>query len=122
MAYTQYPNNAYNAQRQGTYAPPPPPQYVYSPAQGYVPGYPAPAPAQKNGAATASLVLGIISMIAWLLPIAGIPLAIVGIVQANRGRRLFTNRTMATVGLVLCIIALVLAVINSAAGIMMAMQ
>ena len=117
MAYTQYPNNPYNAQ-QGNYAPPPPPQYAYPPMPLYAPALPV----EKNGAAVAGLVIGIISMVAWLLPIVGVPLSIVGLILASRGRRLFTNRTMATAGLVLCIIALVLALINSAAGAMMAMH
>ncbi len=124
MSHTQYADNPnqYNAQSENGY-PPPPPTYGYSypPVQGYVPAYP-PQPVQTNGAAVAALVIGIISMIAWLLPIAGIPLSIVGIVYGNRGRRLFTNRAMATTGLVLCIIALVLAAINGLAGAMLALQ
>jgi hypothetical protein len=124
MSHTQYSDkpNQYNVQSENSYPPPPPPYgYGYPPMQGYVPAYP-PQPVQTNGAAVAALVIGIISMIAWLLPIVGIPLSIVGIVYGTRGRRLFTNRTMATVGLVLCIIALVLAAINSLAGVMMAMH
>lgn len=124
MSHTQYADNPnkYNVQSENGY-PPPPPTYGYSypPVQAYVPAYP-PQPVQTNGAAVAALVIGIISIIAWLLPIVGIPLSIVGIVYGNRGRRLFTNRTMATVGLVLCIIALVLAAINGLAGAMLALQ
>jgi hypothetical protein len=79
-------------------------------------------PAQGNGSAVASLVLGIISMIAWLLPILGVPLSIVGIVLGNRGRRLLVQRGMATTGLTLSIIALVLALLNAVAGVLLAIH
>lgn len=56
--------------------------------------------------------LGIISLVAWLLPIVGIPVAIVGIVKSNGGR--------SPGGLAMSIIGLVLAVINAAVGAIMA--
>jgi hypothetical protein len=129
MEQTQYPNNfgSYNVQPQGGYPPPPPP-YAAPPVQGYpavqpgMPGVIMQQPTQGNGSAVASLVIGIISMIAWLLPIIGVPLSIVGIVLANRGRRLFSQRGMATAGLVLCIIALGLALLNAVAGVLLALH
>jgi hypothetical protein len=113
---SQYPENG-NAnlyQAQSNYAPPP-----YMNQQ---PLYPPLAPAQStgNGMAVAGLVLGIIGMLAWLLPIVGLPTAIVGIILAARGRNALSGRTMATVGLVLSIIALAFALINAAAGAYMA--
>ena len=41
--------------------------------------------AKHNGKATASLVLGIISMIAWLLPLIGYPVSIVGLIMGFIG-------------------------------------
>ena len=119
MSQTQYSNSSdlYNGQ-QASYPPPP---YAVPQAQAYAPVYPT-APVQKNGAAVAGLVLGIISMVAWLLPIAGIPLSIVGLVQSNRGMRLLPQRGMAIAGLVLCIIALALASINAIAGALLAIH
>ena len=90
------------------------------------PGYPQPygvpvLPDQNGGQAIAGLVLGIISMLAWLLPICGLPVAIVGIVLSALGRKSVSRRTMATVGLVLSIIGLVLTLGNAALGVLMAL-
>ncbi len=80
------------------------------------PQQPMPQNDQGSGQALAGLVLSIISMIAWLFPLAGVPLAILGIIFSALGRRSFSRKTMATVGLVLSIIALVLALGNAALG------
>ncbi len=56
--------------------------------------------------------LGIISLFAWLLPIVGIPVSIVGIVKSSGGR--------SPGGLSMSIIGLVLAVINAIVGAIMA--
>jgi hypothetical protein len=106
----------------------PPPPYVSPATAGEPAVYPAtlPAsvqqPAQRNGVATASLVLGIISIIAWLLPILGLPLSIIGVVLGHLGRRLTVRRGRATTGLVLSYIALGLTVLNAIAGVMLAMH
>lgn len=125
-----YPNYG----EQGSY--PPPPAYpsqplnpaqplyqqpgAYPPPGAYPQGYPPygmPRPHdQGGGLAIAGLVLGIISMIAWLLPICGGLTSIIGIVLSALGRRSVSHRTMATVGLVLSIIALVLTIANAVAG------
>lgn len=72
----------------------------------------APAPdqiaAQTAPKNTASLVLGIISLIFWAFPLLGFPISIVGLVLAVRKKY--------TVGLVLNIIGLCLTVANSAVG------
>ena len=73
-----------------------------------------------NGWAVASLVIGILSMITWLLPLLGVPLAIIGILLGYRGRRLPVRRGMATTGLVLSYIALGLAVLTALACILLA--
>lgn len=61
--------------------------------------------------AKTSLILGIIGLIAWLLPLAGYPITIVGIVKASKSLKC-SKSGMATAGLVLSIIGLVLTVIN----------
>lgn len=63
-----------------------------------------------RGQAVAGLVLGIIGLLAWLVPLLGVPVSIVGIVLSALGRRSVSRRTMATVGLVLSIISLVLTI------------
>jgi hypothetical protein len=104
------------------------PPYVSPATAGEPAVYPATLPAsvqqpvQRNGVATASLVLGIISIIAWLLPILGLPLSIIGVVLGHLGRRLTVRRGRATTGLVLSYIALGLTVLNAIAGVMLAMH
>lgn len=84
--------------------------------------YPSPYPAQMgaaaglgHGKAVASLVLGICSLVCWFCPLVGLAVSIVGLVlgvQANKLQR----RGMATAGVVLSIIGLVLTVINGGVG------
>ena len=64
--------------------------------------------ADGENKSTASLVLGIISLIAWLLPLAGFPVSIIGLILENRKKY--------TVGTVLNVIGLMLCVANSAIG------
>lgn len=69
----------------------------------------------NNGKAIASLVLGIVGLIAWILPLVGFPVTIVGLVMGVSGRK-SEKKGMATAGMVLSIIALVACIINSALG------
>lgn len=71
--------------------------------------------------AQSGMVIGIIAMVAWLLPILGLPAAISGIVVSIQGLKAYPN-TKAVVGLILCIIGLVLTIINAVAGVLMAMN
>lgn len=64
---------------------------------------------------TAGLVLGIISMILWILPILGLPLSICGLVVSIKAQNKGASGK-ATAGIILCIIALVLTIINAAIG------
>jgi hypothetical protein len=119
-------------QQPGAYLPPtqyqqpgaylPPTQYqqpgMYPPLPPYSPyGVPAAPPDRGSGFAIAGLVLGIVSIVAAILPICGFPVSIVGIVMAALGRRSLSRRTMATVGLVLSIIGIVLAVLSAIYGV-----
>ncbi len=69
----------------------------------------------KNGKATAGLVLGIVSMVAWFIPLIGLPMSIIGIVYSSKGLK-SAKRGKAIAGLVLSIIGLVLSLINAAWG------
>jgi hypothetical protein len=104
---SQQPYDYYNQE------PSPQPSYQQQPYQQqqfYPPVTSTPAEPGK-GLAVAGLVLGIISLVFCFVPYIGFPVSIVGIFLAAFGRRSITRRTMATVGLVLSIIGLVLAVI-----------
>lgn len=105
-----------------------PPNYGQDPSYPGQPGYPQPGaygqpyaapvaqPQQGGGMAIAALVLGIIGLVAWLFPICGLPVAIVGLILGFIGRRSPARRTMATIGIVLCIIGLVLSIGDIALG------
>ncbi len=70
-------------------------------------------PARRK--ATISLILGICGVVLWLCPLAGLPINVTGLVlgvMANKVRR----QSMATAGIVLAIIGLVLTIINAACG------
>ena len=69
----------------------------------------------NSGKATASLVLGIVSMLAWLLPIIGLPTSIVGLVLGIKSIN-SPSRGLAITGLTLSIIGLVLTIINASIG------
>jgi len=73
-------------------------------------------PHQGNGRAVAGMVLGIVGLIAWIIPLFGLPIAIVGLVLSIKSMKNVNGRGMAVAGIVLSIIALVLTIINSAIG------
>lgn len=66
------------------------------------------------GFAIAGLVLGIIAIVSSWYPVFGLPIPIVGIVMSALGRRSVSYRTMATVGLVLSIIAIAIGILTTA--------
>ena len=74
-----------------------------------------------DSAATTGLVCGLLSLFAWLLPIAGLPLSIFGIVKSGNGLS-SAYRGRAIGGLVLSIIGLLLTLVNAAAGAWMAVN
>jgi hypothetical protein len=78
-------------------------------------GAQVPGQVDRTGRATASLVLGIVGLIAWLIPLIGFPVTITGLVMGFQGQH-SSKKAVATAGIVLSIIALVLTVINSAVG------
>ena len=69
----------------------------------------------NNNRAVASLVLGLVSIVTWRCPIAGYITTSLAIVCATKGRH-SEKKGMATAGLVLGIIFLVVTLLNSIFG------
>ncbi len=74
---------------------------------------------KNNGKAVASLVLGIIGLIAWLVPIFGLVIAIIGIVLGIIGLNSWKTG-MAVSGLVLSILCFIATNINFVFGLYIA--
>lgn len=70
---------------------------------------------ENSNRAVASLILGLVSIVTWLFPIAGYITTILAIVFATKGRH-SEKKGMATAGLVLGIIFLVATLLNSILG------
>ena len=70
---------------------------------------------ENSNRAVASLMLGLVSIVTWLFPIAGYITTILAIVFATKGRH-SEKKGMATAGLVLGIIFLVVTLLNSILG------
>lgn len=124
MYQQQYSPNGTPDNNQSPYSPAAP--YYEAAPQPYpyaVPVYPVmQPPVQSNGKAVASLVLGIVGLIAWLIPLIGLPVAITGLVLASKVRKSLTPSSMANAGYVLCIIALILSVLCFFVGFMAAVH
>ena len=78
--------------------------------------YPAPQ-TRGGGTAIASLILGVVVLVAWLLPVLGLPIGAAGLICGILGRR-STRRGLAVAGLVMSTIGLVLAVGNGILGVL----
>jgi len=72
--------------------------------------------------ANVGFILGLISIVAWLIPLFGYPVTICGIVFSSKGLKSNLKKSFATAGLVLSIIFLVLTVFNSFIGMMIQMD
>lgn len=80
-----------------------------------------PEPPQDNstdgsGAATASLVLGLVSILAWCIPIVGLPVTIAGLICGIKGLGP-QKRGTAVAGIVLSIIFMLFTIANAALGV-----
>lgn len=69
-----------------------------------------------NGKATAALVLGVVSLIAWLLPLLGFPVSIIGLILGFAEIKKPGYSKASSAGTILSAIGLVLTIINSIAG------
>lgn len=72
--------------------------------------------ATKTGKAKASLVLGIIGLIAWFIPLVGAPITITGLILGIKGLKSL-KRGMAVAGVVLSTIGLVATIANFSIGV-----
>ena len=69
---------------------------------------------QQQPKSIAALVLGIVGLIAWLIPLAGFPITIVGVILSVNGMK--SNKSYAKAALIISIIGLVLCIINASIG------
>lgn len=88
--------------------------YGTNPQYGYM-------PEEDKGMSIASMVLGIIGLLAWCIPLFGYPITIVGLVLGIKGKNK-GGRGMAIAGIVMSIIGLLATIINSVLGAMMAVR
>ncbi len=70
--------------------------------------------------ANTGFILGLVSIIAWFIPLFGYPVTICGIVFSSKGLSSKNNHGKAIAGLILSIIFLIVTLINSIAGAIMA--
>lgn len=76
---------------------------------------------EQKGLSIASMVLGIVGLLAWCIPILGYPVTIIGLVLGIIGIKK-GGKGMAIAGMVLSGISLIATVINSALGAYMAVN
>jgi hypothetical protein len=81
-------------------------------------GFAIQAQRDLSGKATTSMVLGLVGIVAWFLPIIGLPVTITGLVFGIKSRN-SAGRSKAIAGIVLCSIFLAASVINAAIGVYM---
>lgn len=73
-------------------------------------------PTDYDKSANTGFILGLISIIAWFIPLFGYPVTICGIVNSSKGLKANEGKTKAIIGLVLSIIFLIVTIINSILG------
>lgn len=71
-----------------------------------------------SGKSIASFILGLVGLIAWLLPLVGYPVTIVGLILGCLARKKEKNGFNLT-GIILSIITLILTLGNSCLGVIM---
>jgi hypothetical protein len=74
-----------------------------------------PVAVDRKGVAIAAFVIGILNLCGWILPVCGIPLAIIGGILGVLGLQ-SSQRTLAIVGIVLCALTLIGSIIAAIAG------
>lgn len=74
-----------------------------------------------KGKALTSFILGLVSIVAWFIPIIGAPVTIVGLVMGILGRK-SSRKKMAIAGIILCSVFLVVTVVNGVIGAIMAVE
>jgi hypothetical protein len=71
--------------------------------------------------AIASLVLGVVSLLAWLIPVVGLPVSVVGLILGIIGRR-SRSRGLALGGIITSSIGIGLSLINAILGAIFALR
>lgn len=69
--------------------------------------------------AVAGFILGLVSIMAWFIPLFGYPVTICGIIFSAKGLGSSLNKGKATAGLILSIIFLIITLINSILGVLL---
>jgi zinc-ribbon domain len=87
----------------------------------YAVNTPPAAPQNKDGKATAAMVLGIISLIAWLIPLVGIPVTVLALVFGIRHRHA-VNHGQAVAGIVMGSISIPLILFSIYIGVTSALK
>jgi heme/copper-type cytochrome/quinol oxidase subunit 2 len=87
----------------------------------YAVSTPPAAPQKKDGKATASMVLGIVSLIAWLIPLIGIPVTVMALVFGIRHRHA-ANHGQAVAGIVMGCISIPLILFSIYIGVTAALN
>lgn len=78
---------------------------------------PQPPQEEKKGMSIASMVLGIVGLIAWCLPILGLPMGIVGLILLGIVGIRKGGKGMAIAGIITSVITIILSLVNSLAGV-----
>ncbi len=73
---------------------------------------------KKETKAIVGFILGLVGIIAWFLPIIGVPVTILGIIFSALGMNT-KNKNKAIAGLILSIVFLIVTLINSFLGVLM---
>lgn len=77
---------------------------------------------KEDKAANTGFILGLVSLIAWLIPLFGYPVTICGIVYSSKGLKSTSKKTKAIIGLVFSIIFLIFTLSNSILGVIEALN
>jgi hypothetical protein len=70
----------------------------------------------QPGFSIASMVLGCVGLLAWCLPILGLPVTITGLALGVRGLSSRSTKGLAIAGVALCGVGLLLSMVNAAVG------
>ena len=76
---------------------------------------------EKKGLSIASMILGIVGLVAWCLPIVGFPVCLTGLILGIIGIKK-GGKGMAIAGIIMCSITLLLTIGNSVLGAMIALS
>lgn len=80
------------------------------------------APRKEDTQALVGMILGFCSIIAWILPLIGFPVTIVGLIFSAFGLKSTARKGMAVTGIVLGIIFLIATLTNSCLGALLSMD